>query len=433
MKKNTKNLDVASNPTTALILEVINNYYKYIANHPINKNISKFMAEETGQRYKKLDAKNLQWRMTLLANKIIADMDCTVLDFYLKINPDLTEKEKVVIDSIKTLIGSVFEITNKTGEFFECFCLTNEKNYKIFPLKKMEFYEDLIVRNYVFGTIFNYENKYYLVEVIDAFENRQRALETVKNLILMNPSKLYQDNLSRKEEIEAKLKDIYSKFIETFKTDIVITNHSKGEKLTKRFLEYIETKDNEKIKNIERLIVPTEKLYTDSKTVKKLGPDTKEDNVGIFVTVDGGLYEASFYESLQRLFKKEYSELIEQEKKCLIEYLTTTFYDLPARAIIKLYDESENKTKFLTIVREVLFEYFDVDKDELYKMPSDDLLREFKEYVPIERREISRLVLPILSSTFKEAKKSAIDLVEVFERILEEQEKEMKKLGKKGK
>ena len=403
------NVDV--NSQNIFILETLSKIYQFFYNNEeILKTIMSLLVEE-----RKIDKLDIEYSSDILdfdlstfirENRIIPELNQRALDYYVENTPDLTQKQLDLIAAIKENgISSIFEIKSKNKQTFSLYCLTNEKEYiNVFPPKKMIYYRHIVVGQCLDCMILKYENEYFLLDGFVVNNDRNEMLECASIRLTYNPWMLCQDNEQKCEQVNRFTDKIYTKFVEIFDKDTIITMQGSSDLIVDKFLNYINTDDDKFIENIKDLIeLPKEYLYFDirekefenEEAFKKFCENMPKDNVGIFVDKQGGIYQVIGYGTFKKIFESSDYKSIEGYEYCIKDLVLEGEPDYPAVAVLKAYNETEDKENFLKIIKDVL------KLPELQDMDLVEILKIYKNYNP-DKKQISDEILPYISKTVQE-------------------------------
>jgi len=352
------------------------------------------------------DLLGFDFRSFVRENRIIPGINQSSLDYYVENTPGLSQKQIDLINAIKENgISSIFEIRSKNKQTFTLYCLTNEKEYdKVFPPQKILFYRHVVAGEFIDGMVVKFENNYYLLDGFALNSERVEVITRASILLRSKPWMLCQDNEQKCEKVNQLINKIYTKFIEVFDQDTIITMEEPGSLFVDQFLSYITTDDEEYIEDINELIeLPEKYVYYDFEEMKFETEEEFEDfyenshknNVGIFVDKQGGLYHVTGYGTFEKIFESSDYESMEDYESCIKDFILGREVDYPSVAILKIYNEIEDKENFLKIIKDVL------KMPELQDMDLLEILKIYKEYDP-DKRQISALTLPLLSETLQE-------------------------------
>jgi uncharacterized protein YchJ len=277
----------------------------------------------------------------------------------------------------------------------------------------------------VLGTIIYFEENYFLINGFATNYERKLSISHASKLIRFNPELLVQDNPEKRSEIDQYINKIYDKFIEVFKTDTIITSEEYSDLITDNFLSYINTDDAEWIEDIdEELIEPPydDLSYSNHDYDFEDEPEDCSEieliNDGIFVDKRGGLYNVLGFATFREIFRNPDYKSIRGYKECIRDYIYERDVDYPAIAVLKTYEETQDKEEFLNIIKEAL------DDEEFENMDLLEILKESKGYDP-DKYTISSTIISLFSSTLQEDDKNdELELNELFNLYPEDDEEE---------
>ena len=206
-----------------------------------------------------------------------------------------------------------------------------------------------------------------------------------------------------KEEKQIKqiIEKMKSEFQRIFGTDCIITTKKNADELIKRFIEYIKTDNQEYLENIQNLIIEPDKLEFNL-DIKK---DTENVDVGILIDPILGVFEVYNYGIFRKIFLTKDYQKIKNYRDCVNMFFAAE--NIPPGAILRVYEETDDKERFLKIVQESLF---------LGEKPDlDQLLRKYKfPYYEMPEKIIPKRVLEIVNP--EAAKKQSKEKVKHIER-----------------
>lgn len=382
-----------------LIEKTLNDILDFYENSEFKKEIYKLI-------YPEQEKEDLEdWVEFIRSNEIIPSVRMGTIDFYLFTYPDLPEQQKEILESIKNYsYKGFFEVIQKTGEYLKLFSLFNEKEYIVYPFNKMFVYRNVYKNNFIYGTLIKYLDKYYLLDSFAVQTDREKALNTVMIFIRQNPELIILDNPEKEKEVDAFIDKVYTKFVDVFGTDKVITNEMNYYDIGKRFLDFVESGDAKFIENIHDLITPPKELmwfpeFSDDEEDE----ETQEEKLlkydgGVIVDKKNGLYVIDGYGTFLEIFKREDYKSIPNYDNCIKYYFESIMYpniDYPHPVIVKAYNETEDKDRFLKIVKEAL------DNPEVENASFEELIKYYKEVKP-DTRNFSQIMMPYISKTMKE-------------------------------
>lgn len=393
------------------------------------------------------DEPEIQWIEYIKDNKIIPSKGIGTLDYYLEKNPQLSSEEHYLITALKNNVTAIFEVIDKTKNSFKLYSLFNEKTYNVLITGKMLDYKNIFKNMFVYATIINIENNYYLMDIISSLPTNQQsaALVTAHMFLVKDNYKIYQDNEEKLAEINYFINKIYAKFNEIFHTNLIVTTEESSNELITLFLQYVKTDEPALIEKINDFITPPAKLgfygdeddddeyddegdhyicgdhcgcdecaddedkcddnleFTDN--LSNSDNDNNEDDacadVCIYVDPDSGLYEIKYFETFREIFRNTDYKSITGYKEC-IKY-TFERSVLPPALILNLYQETSDKEKFLNIIKEAL--------EIVEPLNLEDILKIYwKEY--FTTKVISTRIFPLFSKTSLDATLALMSLLE---------------------
>lgn len=284
-----------------------------------------------------------------------------IIDIYLQKNKNLPDEDKKILKNFKNSVNSVFEIKKMLKDGFEMYNLVNEKDYTVKNLISSVNYRGVGQGNYFTCRLVPYENEYYLIVLttVSGSSERHNALKLAVSMQAENPSLIYKDNRKKLKELEKIVRLLGIKFIEFFQSDEVITLNTSIDMLLDAFNNF--TESGNKPEETEILIkLPEKYSYFDIRQntdpfdfAEKKETDKKYD-VGIVFDNVLGLQILPFYGTFRQIFKSRDYKSVDGYEACILDYFTNK--KIPPGTIQKVYDNQQNKEKFMQIVCEVLGE-----------------------------------------------------------------------------
>jgi len=240
-------------------------------------------------------------------------------------------RENEITKSLTNANSSIFEIKRLLKNGFELYNIINEKTYKVLSLTKMSALKGIGAGQFIVARTFNYEGEHYLVEIASVLSEAQKAdaMRYAIMKIIQNPQVVYLDNEDKEAEIKAEVESMYSKFIECFGTDEILTTNRYADEIIGLFNDYeIGTEKPE----ISEMTKPLENFkYFEVKEFNNSYNNFIENSMGgfsshkdtydvaIIFDKELGLYAVPFYQTLCKIF--ENSETIENAQECLKYFL----------------------------------------------------------------------------------------------------------------
>lgn len=136
--------------------------------------------------------------------------------------------------------------------------------------------------------------------------------------------------------------------------------------------------------------------------------ENKLDPTCMFVLQDKGIYLARYYNILENIYEKNDTDSLTDRE---IDILCNYFFedeqlDYPIEAIVNMYNEAEDKEKFLQTTREIIFkisEEYEIDNfPDISNASLPEILDKFKKGYDSELTEFSIYTLQMVSKTIGE-------------------------------
>ena len=283
----------------------------------------------------------------------------SILQLYLENTKKVSASAKKIVKALMKSISSIYEIKRVLQNGFELNNIINEKTYSVVSLVKMTTFRGMGAGQYVVARIFKFEDAYYLLEISGVLPATRRddALRYSVAKIIQNPELVYMDNPEKEKEIEKEIKNIYSKFIDFFGKDEIVTTNKFADDLIGAFNDYaeggekidvsdkIQTLDSYKFFNVSEFNNSYENFLENS--LGGFSSHKETYDVGIIFDKELGLYAVPFYETFNKIF--ENPENIENAKECLEFFLNNDKFS--ANIIKRVADRHEN---FMEVVNSLL-------------------------------------------------------------------------------
>ena len=255
----------------------------------------------------------------------------SILTLYLENSKNISESTKKIVNALTNSISSIFEVKRVLQNGFDLNNIINEKTYSVVSLVKMTTFRGIGAGQYVVARIFQFENSYYLLEISGVLPSSRKddALRFSVAKIIQNPELVYLDNPQKQKEIENDIKEIYSKFIEFFGADEIVTTNKFADDLIGAFNDFAE--GGEKVDFKEKIQAPENyKFFNvsefnnsyDNFLENSLGgfSSHKETyDVGIIFDEELGLYAVPFFETFNKAI--ETPDSIENAEACVKFFL----------------------------------------------------------------------------------------------------------------
>jgi len=379
-----------------------------------------------------------KWKIRLYSN-YIESSDKKPIDIILA-SDAFTEREKEVINAIKNGFIALYEILNNEHGL-QLYNFINEKEYTAYPVKSDKSKPDKF--KFFVSILINFENNNYILDVVDNFKERIAALLLTKELILENPTFIYKDNPKKETEIKELLDKIYSEFMDIFKVDGFLINDDMATVIIDLFIEVIKNENNDikdtlvnifQKKSIEESSSEDQDIEESNNEIEDTDDDDDDDESEepepscIFVLRDKGVYIAKEYSILEEIYESGDIDYIYENTEILNLYFFEDELDYPVEAILRLYEEAEDKEKFLDITRniiEAVSEEYDFDDfPELKSLDLYEILECFKDNYYPNVKTFSLYTLHLISRSINELFE---EYEENFEELAELVEKEDEK------
>lgn len=255
----------------------------------------------------------------------------SILTLYLENSKNISESTKKIVNALTNSISSIFEVKRVLQNGFDLNNIINEKTYSVVSLVKMTTFRGIGAGQYVVARIFQFEKSYYLLEISGVLPSSRKddALRFSVAKIIQNPELVYLDNPQKQKEIENDIKEIYSKFIEFFGADEIVTTNKFADDLIGAFNDFAE--GGEKVDFKEKIQAPENyKFFNvsefnnsyDNFLENSLGgfSSHKETyDVGIIFDEELGLYAVPFFETFNKAI--ENPDSIENAEACVKFFL----------------------------------------------------------------------------------------------------------------
>jgi len=350
-------------------------------------------------------------RKFIISNDELSGNNPRALDFYLQQHPDLPEKETILIKGIKEFcLEAIFEIKSLSEKTVELYSLMNEKTYQAHVLDSVSKENSIVEGNYIDAIIIQFEDKYYVIEVLTDYSSDHDAYQEASRLLHSFPLKLYEDNDKKITEIKEITNKIYTEFKKAFGAEIIYTTNEHSDTFISSFIEYVKTGNKIQIKDLYKYIVDSSYFCKESEV------DDDENDVAIFVDPDEGIYLAKYYLYLDYLLNDKEDELSQENHEVIVYCYIIEPKEFPVRACLNLYNRSKDQKRFFQLSKEAFKSVgFDVEPGfETF----EDVLLDYKDYLPNDRL-FSPYIYPLISETIRTYNK----LAEIQQLLLEEKRK----------
>lgn len=251
-----------------------------------------------------------------LENKSILEM------FY-----ESNEGNKDLVQSLLNAISSVFEIKKILKNGFELYNIINEKTYTVLSLTKMSNFRGIYAGQYIVARVFEYDNEYYVIEISNVLSHSQKAdaIRYAVMKLVQDSRLLYADNPQKEAFIQDTIKEMYEKFITTFKKDIILTTNKYADEIIGAFNEgdEIDITDKENIISEYKFfhIKELDNNYRNflENSAGGFASHNEIYDVAVIFDKERGLFAIPFYETFTHILS---GEEIDNAKPCIEYFLT---------------------------------------------------------------------------------------------------------------
>ena len=240
-----------------------------------------------------------------------------------------------ISEAMEKSFSSVFLIKKVLKNGFEAYNLINERTYSLNVTTRMTDFRGIGVGNFITARIFEYKNEHYIIELTGRLASNQAedAMRYAMAKIIQEPYLVYEDNIQKKNEIKENINFMYSKFIEVFNTDELITTSAHADEIIGQFNDFVESQTPVNIENM--LVLPEKLKYFETNDLKNdysnfveksldgFSSHKKVYDTGIIYDKDFGLYIIPFYKTLLTILEQNSFDNIEGAKECVKYFLTT--------------------------------------------------------------------------------------------------------------
>lgn len=379
-------------------IEKLLNFYPLLED--INKKIIEYIEEDYCEDF------DVEWEDFILSNKEIPEEKLCTIDYYISKTPDLTDTEKEILEALKTSYLGIFEVMQKSYESLTLYSLLNEKTYEsIAPLDKRIALQNLYTHAFIYARLIEYKGGKYLTNSFLVYKNRKAAVKEAAIMIWRNPEFIIKDSPEKEKEVNAFIEKIYDKFLETFRTDTVITTGEKEkDNILEKFYKFAKYDDLKYLENVKD--TPADdyilgSFYFDEEFDDEHPELAEKYDIGIIADKINGLHECLSYETFRQIFIRDDYKSIPNYKECVNDFFNegmTRNVDYPHNVILKIYNEIEDKEKFLRIVKECL------EDPEIKNATFDEIIKKYKR-VNVNSRTYDQGMMPYISKTIEEEEK----------------------------
>lgn len=276
--------------------------------------------------------------------------------------------------SLKSALGSIFEIKKVLKNGFELYNLINEKTYTVLSLTKMTNFRGIYAGQYIVARIFEYEGEYYVIEISNILSHSQKeeAYRYAVMKLVQAPRLLYQDNEEKENEIKSVINEMYEKFIKTFDKDIILTTNRHADEIIGAFNEGEEVDLSDKGSNLGEYkffhVKELDNNYSNflENSMGGFSSHNETYDVAVIFDKEKGLYAVPFYETFCKIFENK--ESVENAKQCVEYFLAND--SVPDTILARVSSQYEN---FMATVNEILETNYTFD-ELIQKYKSDYLM-----------------------------------------------------------
>ena len=285
----------------------------------------------------------------------------SILDLYMENSKNISKEEKDIVKTLNNSISSVFQIKKILKAGFTLYNLINEKTYNVTSLVKMTSFRGIGCGQFVIARIFEYKKEYFLLEISGVLSSTREddALRYAVSKIVESPELVYMDNQDKLKEIENNITQTYSKFVELFGSDEVITTNKFADEIIGIFNDFAE--NNEKTDFQEYIKIPEECKYFNvdefnnsyenflENSLGGFSSHSEEYDVGIIFDKELGMYAIPFYHTFNQIFEaKDYTKITNYDT-CINYFMTNDKFS--ANLIKRVAKKYKN---FVDIVNSVM-------------------------------------------------------------------------------
>lgn len=291
----------------------------------------------------------------------------------LKMFQEASSEDKEITDSLINSISSVFEIKRMLKNGFELYNIVNEKTYTVLSLTKMTNFRGVYAGQYIVARIFEFQGEYYVIEIANVLSPSQKteAVRFAVMKLIQNPKSLYFGNPEKEEEIKTTIAGMYSKFIEAFGKDIILTTNKYADEIIGAFNENETVDLSGKESNFSEYkyfhIKELDNNYSNflENSVGGFAAHSETYDVAVIFDSEAGLYAVPFYETFTKIF--EDIDSVENSKGCIEYFLTNN--SIPKSILDRVSSNYKNFMEVINSVLETNYSY-----DELIQQYKSDYL-----------------------------------------------------------
>lgn len=275
-------------------------------------------------------------------------------------------KNKEIAHSLANAKASIFEIKRILKNGFELLNLVNEKTYTVLSLTKMTNFRGVYAGQFIVARLFEFRGEQYIVEISSILSHSQKeeAMRYAVMKLVQDSKLLYQDNEEKENEIKSTVSEMYEKFMNTFKTDIILTTNKFADDIIGAFNEDEKIDLTDKTsKDIEHKFFHVKELdnnYSNflENSLGGFSSHSQEYDVAVIFDKEKGLYAIPFYETFTKIF--DGSE-IENKEDCIKYFLQNE--TIPDSIIKRVSDEHKNFMDVINECLETTFTYEELIKE----------------------------------------------------------------------
>ncbi len=291
----------------------------------------------------------------------------SILTLFLENSKKIPASTKKIVKALMQSISSIFEVKRVLQNGFDLNNIINEKTYSVVSLVKMTTFRGIGAGQYVVARIFKFEDSYYLLEISGVLPSSRRddALRYSVAKIIQNPELVYLDNPTKQKEIEKDIKEIYSKFIDFFGKDEIVTTNKFADDLIGAFNDFaeggeksdisdkIQPLDSYRFFNVSEFNNSYENFLENS--LGGFSSHKEIYDVAIIFDKELGLYAVPFFETFNKII--ENPESVENAKECVEFFLENDKFS--ANIIKRIAERHDN---FMEVVNKLLGTDYTLDE-----------------------------------------------------------------------
>ena len=189
--------------------------------------------------------------------------------------------------------------------------------------------------------------------------------------LVQNPRNLYIDNTDKEEEIKSVISEMYSKFINAFETDIILTTNKYADDIIGSFNEGEEIDLSDKGCNLESYkffhVKELDNNYSNflENSMGGFSSHNQIYDVAVIFDKEKGLYAIPFYETFCKIFENKDS--VENSKQCIEYFLSNE--SIPNTILDRVSSKYDNFMETINTILEANYTY----QELLQKYKSDYL------------------------------------------------------------